>query len=71
MAYRRKNGPLNLAQRMDWGFAMQASLFANVHRDSKRQPFKVTDFLQFHEPEPEKPISLEDAMKQWGGAVKR
>lgn len=36
-------------ERMDWLFAMVASVIANCHRDPKRAAFKVEDFLIFKE----------------------
>lgn len=38
--------------------AMQQTLFANVHRDSKkrRQPYSIDDFLPGNKPRPEVPV---------------
>jgi hypothetical protein len=43
--------------------AMQMTLFANVHRDSKkrRQPYTIDDFLPGDTPRPEVPVESKAA----------
>ncbi|WP_325435979.1 phage tail assembly protein T [Pseudomonas nitroreducens] len=61
VAYRRKRGSLHQGRRMDRGFAMLASMYANAH--TKNGGFKISDF-QPHEAD-DKPISLDEAMERW------
>lgn len=56
--YIRKNGPLDLGARLELGFAMLAHLIVNATGGKS----SISDFMPHAE---RKPISLEDAMKEW------
>lgn len=62
LKYRQKYGGLNPIMRIEWGAALISSLIANVNRDKKTPPFDVTDFAPHID---KKPVSLEEAMKEW------
>jgi len=51
---------LNLGLRIDRGFAMLASMYANAH--TKTGGYKLWYFTPYEE---EPPVSLDDAMKTW------
>lgn len=58
--FRRQRGTLHAGMRMDRGFALLASMYANAH--SKNGGFAIHDFLP-HESAPAP--TLEQAMKTW------
>lgn len=62
VAYRQKRGSLHPGMRVEHGAALIASTLANVHRERKKPPFKLIDFMPHQS---EAPISLEDAMATW------
>lgn len=58
--YRNKRGSLNAGQRVEFGNAMLASLYANAH--SKHGGLTVYDFAPHHDAPA---LTLDQAMKQW------
>ena len=63
VAYRAKNGTLNVGLHTERMLAAMMALYANAHRKKGSEPLKLYDFAP-HINEP--PISLEDAMRKWG-----
>lgn len=63
VAYRNKNGSLNVGIHNERMFAGFMALYANAHIKKGSEPYKVYDFAPHIE---EPPISLEEAMKTWG-----
>lgn len=61
VAYRNKRGSLNWGMRIERGFALLATLYAN-RNSSAPTPFKIYDFMP-HESEPE--MTLEEALASW------
>lgn len=61
-AYRRKRGSLNLGMRIEYGSALLATLYANVHRKKDSDPKTLFDFMP-HQDAP--PLTLEQAMEAW------
>ena len=59
-AFRKKRGKLNLGMRMEEGFALLATIYANTH--SKNGGYTLHDFSP-HSDEPV--IDLETAMETW------
>lgn len=59
-AFRKKRGTLHTGMRLDNGFALLASMYANAH--SKHGGFKIRDFAPYND-EPE--IDLNTAMEAW------
>lgn len=62
-AYRDRHGSLNALQRADYNAGLLASIYANSKRRSGQAPFDPYDFTRFQE---QKPVSLEQAMANWG-----
>lgn len=61
-AYIQKNGPLALAKRVEYGFALVAMTLANIHRDPKKQEaYKLDEFMLFVRPEDQEADSIEAA----------
>ncbi len=60
-AYRNKRGSLNWGMRIERGFALLSTLYANTHSDKVK--YKIYDFMP-HESEPE--LTLEEAIASWG-----
>lgn len=60
--YRRKRGSLNQGMRIERAGALVATVLANIHRDSKKQPVSFYNFAPHHD-EPQ--LSLEQAMTEW------
>jgi len=51
-------------ERTDYGFALLASILANVNRDPKRRkPFSLDDFLLFEPRVPADPVDLSEQLK--------
>lgn len=61
--YRSTRGSLNLGLRIERGAALLATLFANAN--SKRGGYKLSDFMPHEITQPEQPITIEEAMKEW------
>jgi hypothetical protein len=61
VAFRKKRGGLHPGRRIDRGFALLASMYANTH--TKNGGFKTADFQPFEDDD--KPISLVAAMENW------
>jgi len=49
--------------RLEGGFALLATLFANKNRKQGSEAFSMHDFAPHHD---EPVITLDDAMKKWG-----
>jgi hypothetical protein len=64
MKYRNKFGSLNPMMRTEWGAALVASMIANANKKENAPLFQVADFAPHIKLE-EKPISLDEAMKEW------
>lgn len=60
MAYYRRRGTLNPNRKLEWGFALLATL---IHNALSKDPKQITDFMPYHEDE--EPISLDKAMETW------
>jgi len=60
LAYRKRRGTLNTGLRLDGGFALLASLYANAH--SKDGGFTPANFMPY---EDEREVSLDEAMSEW------
>lgn len=62
MKYRRKNGSLDIGQRVEQSIAMLSALYANAHRGKSAPAHKWQDFA----PHYEVPVlTLEQAMAEW------
>ena len=57
--YRARRGSFNVGRRVEEAQALMATMFHNVH---SKKPKPMTDFMPHYY---EKPISIEDAMKNW------
>lgn len=61
-AFRQKRGSLHLGMRMEHGFALLASMYANAHRKQHSPALKLYDFMPHME---EQAVSLDQAMEKW------
>lgn len=57
-----RHGTLHVGRRLEYGFAQLAMLINNAHFKEKRQ---MNDFMPHYKPEPEREITLDEAMKEW------
>lgn len=60
ISYRRKRGTLHTGMRLDNGFALLASMYANTH---SKGGFHLRDFAPYHDDDPV--LTLEQAMETW------
>lgn len=61
--YIRRRGSLNVGMRIEHGVAQLMALMVNRTGGNKGQPVKASDFI-LHK-DPEKPIELAEAMRDW------
>lgn len=61
--YIRRRGSLNFGMRLEQGVAQLMSLMINRTGGNNGRPVKAADFVIHKDPEP--PISLADAMRDW------
>ncbi|MNM24923.1 hypothetical protein D3C81_353630 [compost metagenome] len=62
-SYRARHGGFNFMQRADYNAGLLASLYANAHRAKGAPAYQISDFTRFID---QQPISLEQAMANWG-----
>lgn len=62
LKYRRQHGGLNVAERVERSIAVFSAMFANMHRLKGSAALEFTDFTPHHQA---KPVTLEEAMKEW------